>query len=314
MKNKTSSETNIKTRNSLLLGLASVIWGISFVVQQLGGMELGAYTFNGLRMLIGALAVYLVTFIFDRKGYSSKPASPADRKMLWLTGLACGVFLAIATNLQQVALNYGGSTGKAGFLTAVYILIVPILGLFFGTKCGWNVWISVVIALAGLYFLCIRDTFSLQTPDLLLLGCALTFSFQIITIDRFGGKCDGLRLSAIQFLVTGIISLIPALIFEIIPYEGGMGQWITLFASGKIWFTLLYMGCLSCAVGYTLQIIGMRGLNPTVASLIMSLESVFALLAGVVFLKQTMLGRELFGCLLMFAAIVLSQINFRRRS
>lgn len=310
MKNQTVGQTNIKTRNSLLLAFASVIWGISFVVQQVGGMELGAYTFNGIRMLIGALAVYLVTFISDKKGYSSKPAAPADRKKLWFTGIACGVLLAIATNLQQVALNFGGSTGKAGFLTAVYILIVPIIGLFFKTKCGWNVWVAVAIALAGLYFLCIRGSFSLQTPDLLLLGCALAFAFQIVTIDRFGGMCDGLRLSAIEFLVTGVISLVPAIVFEIVPFAGGSAMWIAQFASLKIWLTLLYMGVLSSGVGYTLQIIGMRGLNPTVASLLMSLESVFALFAGMVFLKQTMSGRELFGCCLMFAAIVISQISF----
>lgn len=314
MISKINSDMNIKTRNSLLLGFASIIWGISFVIQQIGGMELGAYTFNGIRMLIGALAVYLVTFVFDGKGYSKKPANRADRKRLWLTGLACGVFLAIATNLQQVALNFGGSTGKAGFLTAVYILIVPILGLFFRTKCGWNIWVAVGIALVGLFFLCIKGSFKLETPDLLLLGCALSFAFQILTIDRFGGSVDGLRLSAVQFLITGLISLVPAVIFEIIPFEGGFGSWIIQFASWKVWLTLLYMGVLSSGVGYTLQIIGMRGLNPTVASLLMSLESVFALFSGMVFLHQTMSGREILGCCLMFIAIVLSQVSFSRRS
>lgn len=304
---------SIRTRNSLLLGFASIIWGISFVIQQIGGMELGAYTFNSTRMFIGALAVYLITFIFDKKGFSRRPATSADRRKLWLAGIACGVFLSIATNLQQVALNYGGSTGKAGFLTSVYILLVPIMGLFFHTKCGWNIWVSVAIALVGLYFLCISGNLTLDTPDILLLGCAVAFAFQILTIDRFGGSCDGLRLSAIEFLTVAVISAVLAVIFEVIPFEGTAGQWAYQFTNWKVWMPLLYMGLLSSGVAYTLQIICQKNLHPAVASLLMSLESVFALFAGMIILRQTMSGREIFGCVLMFIAIILSQINFSKR-
>jgi len=307
---KRSTKLNIRTRNSLLLAFASVIWGVSFVVQQSGGMELGAYTFNSFRMLIGAAAVSIAVLFTDKAGISHKPADRAESKRLWFTGIACGVFLSIATNLQQVALNFGGSTGKAGFLTAVYILIVPLLGLFMHKKCAWNIWISVGIALVGLYFLCLSGRLVIETPDLLLLGCALAFAFQIVTIDRFGPSCDGLRLSAVQFLVVGVISLIPAIIFEILPFSGGFGAWLSLLASGKIWLALLYMGIASCGIGYTIQIIAMRGLDPTVASLLMSLESVFALISGMIFLHQKMSGREVLGCCLMFAAICLSQIDF----
>ncbi|MGI6072080.1 MAG: DMT family transporter [Lachnospiraceae bacterium] len=299
--------------NSFLLLLAAIIWGISFVTQQIGGQLLGAYTFNSLRLLIGALVVYIAALILDKAGYSQKPANKAENKRLWLTGLGCGVFLAIGTNLQQLALNSGVSTGKAGFLTTMYILIVPIISLFFGSRCGWNVWVGALIAAIGMYFLCMSGSFSLETPDLLLLGGSLGFACQIVVIDRYGGQVDSLRLSCVQFLISGVLSLIPALIFEMIPFAGGLTAWLVQFASGKIWISLLYMGIASCGVGYTLQIIGQKGVNPTVASLIMSLESVFALLAGLVFLKQLLSGREIFGCCLMFIAICLAQINFKRR-
>ncbi len=308
------NKINTQARNSLLLGFAAIVWGISFVIQQIGGMALGAYTFNGTRMLIGAAAVYIAVLFLDKAGYTHKPKNKQEDKKLWLTGIACGIFLSVATNLQQVALNTGVAPGKAGFLTAVYILLVPILGLFIGRKCGWNIWIAVGVALVGLYFLCINGEFVLQFGDLLLLSCALGFSIQILIVDKFGKDVDGLRLSVIEFLVTGVSTMIIAVFTEIIPFDGGFVGWISQFASSKIWLSLLYMGLGSCGIGYTLQIIGQKDLNPTLASLIMSLESVFSVIAGFVFLKTEMTTREIIGCVLMFAAICLAQINFRKKT
>ena len=313
LKNVDKKSYSTKTKNSLLLGLASLVWGIAFVFQQIGGQSIGAYTFNGLRMLLGSGVVFLATRVFDRIGYSHKPANKSETKRLWLTGIACGIFLSIASNLQQVALVLGVQTGKAGFLTAVYILLVPIIGIFLHKKCPWNVWAGVAIALVGLYFLCIKGTFSLETADILLLLCALGFSIQIVIIDRFGNAVDSLRLSSIQFLVVGVTTAVPAIIFEVIPYEGGFSAWIMQFASLNNWISILYMAICSCGIAYTLQIVGQKGLNPTIASLIMSLEAVFSLLSGMFFLKQTPDAREIIGCCLMFTSICIAQVNFSRK-
>lgn len=299
---------------SMLLFIAALVWGISFVTQSVGGQMLGAYSFNSARMLLGALIVTLCIHLFgDRKGLSAPPAKGPVAKRQLITGLVCGVFLAVGTNLQQVALNAGTNVGKAGFITAFYIILVPIIGLIFKNKVHMNVWIAVVVALAGLYFLCINGGFELAPADLLLLGCAVAFACQILTIDIFGKELDGLRLAAMEFLVCGVISAVLAVIFEIIPYEGGFTAWLSLFASGKLWISLLYMGIFSCGVGYTFQILGQRNLDPTIASVIMSLEAVFSVLSGWVMLGQMLSGREILGCCLMFAAVILAQVQIRKR-
>lgn len=299
---------NRKLRSSMILLLASLIWGISFVTQSLGGKALGAFTFNGLRLLMGALMLFVVTRFSDRINLSRKPVTKEEKIRQFTTGLLCGIFLCIATNLQQVALNLGSTVGKAGFLTATYILMVPLIGLFFRQKSRWNIWAAVAIALVGLYFLCINGAFVFSTPDILLLLCALGFSLQIIIIDRRGGEVDSLRLSGMQFLVAGIITMVPALIFEIIPYPGGLSSWVLQFDSGGLWVNLLYMGIMSCGVAYTLQIIGQKGMEPAAASILMSLEAVFSLLAGWVILKEKLSLREIFGCFLIFIAVILTQL------
>jgi len=301
-----------KTRNSILLVVAAVVWGFAFVVQSIGGQYIGAYTFNGIRMLIASGVLLLVIHFTDRKGLSFAPEGKKERRYLWLTGLGCGFFLFIASNLQQVALSLGAASGKAGFLTAMYILIVPIFGLFLKRRCPWNVWVAVFIALIGMYFLCITGDLRISTVDLLLIACALAFAVQITFIDRFGINTDSLRLSCIQFMFTGVFSMIAAIFFDIVP--SGFTEWISVFADGRVWLVIIYMAFISTGVGYTLQIVGMKGLNPTVASLLMSLESVFALLSGWVVLGQKLSGRELIGCGLMFLAICLSQIKFRKKS
>ncbi len=304
-----SLSKNIKIRHTVMLYITALLWGVAFVFQQIGGSAMGPYTFNALRMFIGAGVVSLAMLFTDKKGYSHKPSSRAERKQLLTVGVVCGLLLSVSTNLQQVALCMNITTGKAGFITALYIVLVPIIGLIFHVKCKWNTWIAVLIAVFGLYFLCMSGSFTVNAVDLILFACALGFAFQIICIDRLGRNMDGLRLSCIQFLVTAVTSLIPALIIEIIPYDGGFWAWICSFSDWHIWLSLTYLGIFSCGVGYTFQVIGMKGLNPTGASLIMSLESVFSLISGMVILKQDMTGRELFGCLLMFIAICLSQID-----
>ncbi len=316
MQNK-NDKTVMKLSSSIctvFLFVAALVWGVAFVFQSIGGELLGAYSFNAARMYMGGLIVLICTLTFaDRIGISRRPASrPLARRQI-VVGIICGIFLAIGTNMQQIAMNAGASAGKAGFVTALYIVIVPILGLFFKNKPGLNVWISVVLALVGLYFLCINGEFTLSSGDLLLMCGAVGFALQIITIDQFGKDLDGLRLSGMEFLTCAVISTILAIIFEIMPYEGGFGAWLTVFASGKLWISLLYMGIFSCGLGYTLQILGQQNLNPTIASIIMSLESVFSALSGWVILNQTLSGRELIGCVLMFAAVVLTQFKFRKK-
>lgn len=302
----------VKTASSLLLAFASVIWGIAFVVQTVGGKEYdSSYSFNAARMFIAAFFVWLATFLTDKTAISGPPETKEEKKRLWKTGFVCGIFLCIATNLQQLALTNGDSAGRAGFLTAFYILFVPVISaVFLHRKCGWNVWAACAAALFGLYFLSVSGRFEILYTDVLLLGCALSFAIQIVIIGKYAAALDSLRLSAVQFLFCGAFSIIPAVIFEVIP--AGFDVWVSMFASAKIWLCLLYLGILSCGVGYTLQVIGQKSLDPTLASLIMSLECVFSALAAWVFLKQGMSLREIFGCVLIFAGICLAQLNFKK--
>lgn len=293
-----------------MLLIAAVIWGIAFSVQSVGGKTAGAYTFNCLRMLFGAALLIPFIKIFDKKGLSpNKPSNARERVTLWRQGLICGLCLTVATNLQQVALTLGAGPGRSGFLTTIYILIVPIAGMiFFKKKCGWNIWAGVALSLCGLYLLCISGTFRLNKPDLLLILCAVGFAGHIIAIDH--SSChDALRLSAIQFFICGVFTIIPMTIFEIIP--AGLGAWTSVFGSGMFWLTVLYMGIMSCGVGYTLQVMAQRHLNPTVASLIMSAESVFSVLFGWILLKEALSFKQLIGCLLILMAVIVAQLNFK---
>lgn len=301
--------TRRKARNSMLLMLTAFIWGIAFVAQSKGGDEAGPYSFNCIRSIIGGVVLLPVIRVLDRMGLSKKkPVTYEERSTLLVGGICCGIALFIASTLQQLGIYYGAEVGKAGFLTACYILIVPLLALFFKKKCGWNIWVGVVIALAGLYLLCIQGRFVLQKPDVLLLLCAFCFSLQILLVDHFSPKVDGVRLSAIEFFTSGVLGIVPMFWVDMKHSSEGFAQWIPAFSTWNVWLPILYAGVLSCGVAYTLQVIGQNGLNPTVASLIMSLESVFSVLAGWILLGQTMSGRELAGCGLIFVAIVIAQI------
>lgn len=294
-------------RNPFLLVLAAVIWGAAFVAQSKGGDAVGAFSFNCLRSFLGSAVLLPVILVLDKfKLTKGKPETKADRKNLWIGGVCCGTFLAIATNLQQVGINLGTPVGKAGFLTACYIILVPIVGLFLKKKCSVNVWIAVAITVVGLYLLCMSGKLSFQLSDGLIFLCALVFSFHILTVDHFSPIVDGVRMSCIQFFVCGVISFVPMLFLEVAPV--GISAWAVPLANIDAWVSILYAGVCSSGIAYTLQIVGQQGVNPTVASLLLSLESVFAVLSGAVILRERMSARELVGCLLIFIAITLAQV------
>ena len=289
----------IPLKNSLLLLLTATIWGVAFVAQSVGMDYVGGFTFNMARSLIGSAVLLPVIWFMGRN--SSKKAEEAQgsssRKDLLWGGLACGILMCLASNFQQFGIKYT-TVGKAGFITACYIVLVPILGLFLKKKCSPFIWLAVAMSVAGLYLLCITDGFSIGKGDILVLICAVLFSFHILVIDYYSPKVDGVKLSCIQFLVCGILSGIPALIFE----KPEMSAVLTA------WQPILYAGVMSCGVAYTLQIIGQKNMNPTVASLILSLESCISVLAGWVILGQQLSAREITGCVIMFAAIILAQL------
>ena len=290
----------IPLKNSLLLLLTAAIWGVAFVAQSVGMDYVGAFTFNSVRSIIGSLVLIPVILFLNRQ----KPASAQtdlqkkeNRRTLITGGVCCGICLCLASNFQQFGIKYT-TVGKAGFITACYIVIVPVLGLFLKQKCGPFVWAAVVMAVIGLYLLCIKDGFSIGTGDILVMICALLFSIHILVIDHFSPMVDGVKMSCIQFLVCGILSGIPALLLESPSLSSILAAWQPI----------LYAGVLSCGVAYTLQIIGQKNMNPTVASLILSLESCISVLAGWIILKQQLSLREFVGCAVMFAAIILAQL------
>ncbi len=304
----------LKLRNSFLLLLTAFIWGIAFVAQSAGGDAVGPYTFNCIRMILGGIVLLPVISIMDHARPSMRrPVTKRQKKELLLGGIGCGAILFVASSFQQMGIFMGTPAGKAGFLTACYILLVPIIGIFFRKKCKWNIWAGVVLAILGLYLLCMNGPFSLQLSDGLVLLCALCFSFHIILVDHFAPKVDGVRMSCIQFFTCGILGIFPTVFMEMGHTQESLKLWLSGFAAWDAWVTILYAAVLSCGVAYTLQIIGQEGLNPTVASLLMSLESVFSVIAGWVILKESMSPRELTGCMIMFAAIILAQLEPDRK-
>lgn len=307
---------NKTTRNSLILILTALIWGVAFVAQTEGGDAVGAFSFNCIRSIIGSITLLPVIHFLDKKKSATDRSDNATTQKRWcnrtliMGGIACGVILCIASNLQQLGISMGSSAGKAGFLTACYVLIVPILGIFIGKRCRINIWLGVVLALIGLYLLCMDGTFYLQFSDILLLLCALCFSFHIVVIDHFSPLVDGVRMSCIQFMVCGILTAVPMVITEVGFTQKSLQNWLRAFGTASAWIPILYAGVFSCGVAYTLQIIGQKGVNPTVASLLLSLESAFAAVAGWLILGQTMDLRQLAGCALILVAIMLAQINW----
>jgi len=295
-------------RNSFLCVLAAFIWGISFVSQSEGGDALGPLTFNCIRSYIGSAVLLPVIYFLDRAGAGRKPVTKTDKRNLTVGGICCGIILTVASNLQQLGITMGTSVGKAGFLTACYIILVPLIGLFFKKKCGFKVWAGVVLTVIGLYMLCMNESLTIQFSDILVMLCALVFAFHILAVDHFSPLVDGVRMSCIQFFTCAVLTTIPMLVTETGIFTGSGALWIAGFGSKTAWVALLYSGVMSCGVAYTLQIVGQKNVNPTIASLIFSLESVFSALAGWALLGQVLSLRELLGCILIFVAIVLAQI------
>lgn len=287
-------------RGNLLLLLTALIWGLAFVAQKLGMEHLGSFSFNAIRTLIGALALLPIA---ARRRAGDRKSGDGDRRTLIVGGALCGLALFVASNLQQAGLQYT-TVGKAGFITALYILIVPLLGLLMGKRVRALFWVAVGLALVGMYLLTMSGSLSISRGDLLVTLSAIGFSVHILVIDHFSPKADGVRMATIQFFVCGLLSMVPMLLWER-P---------SLAAVGASWAPLLYSGMLSCGVGYTLQILAQRDVKPVVASLLMSLESVFAALAGWLVLGQRLSARELAGCALVFAAILLAQLPQKRRA
>lgn len=283
-----------------MLLLAAFIWGSAFVAQSVGMDYVGPLTFNCVRSIIGGVVLIPCIFLLERlksPEERARAAAESDRKTLLTGGVSCGIVLCAATSMQQFGMQYT-SVGKAGFITALYIVIVPVLGLFLGKRCGFKIWMGVFIALVGFYLLCMTGGFALERGDLYLLGCSLLFSFHILVIDHFSPLVDGVKMSCIQFLVSGVLSGAAMLLFET-PSIAGI-----VAGAGPI----LYAGVLSSGVAYTLQIIGQKNYNPTVATLLLSLESVFSVLTGWMVLHQKLSPREIAGCVLIFAAVILAQL------
>lgn len=292
----------VNLKNPLLLTIAAAIWGFAFAAQSEAMDYIGPFTLNCIRNVIGALVLVPVIFVTDRYkkscGNGCKREERAEDKRLLLTGgICCGLLLTVATNLQQLGIKYT-TVGKAGFITAIYIVLVPLAGLFFKKKCGLTVWISVGLALAGFYFLTMIGESSFTKGDIFVLLCAIVFTGHILCVDYFSPKVNGVKLSCLQFLVCGLLSGIVMLCREsLVPTD-----------IVKAWAPILYTGVLSCGVAYTFQILGQKNYNPAVAALIMSLESVFSVLGGWLVLHETLSASEGLGCILIFAGIILSQI------
>lgn len=293
-------KTNLK--NPVLLTIAAAIWGFAFAAQSEAMDYIGPFTLNCIRNLIGAAVLVPVIFAMgkyeEKHGEGGKRKSAGeDGRTLFTGGICCGLFLAVATNLQQVGIKYT-TVGKAGFITAIYIVLVPVAGLFFKKKCSLLVWFSVGLALTGFYFLTMIGESSFSKGDVYVLLCAFVFTGQILCVDYFSPKVNGVKLACLEFLVCGIFSGIIMLCREsLVPTD-----------IVKAWAPILYTGVLSSGVAYTFQILGQKNFNPAVAALIMSLESVFSVLGGWLVLHESLSGSEAIGCILIFAGIILAQI------
>ena len=293
--------SNKSLRGSLLLLLGSMIWGAAFVAQRVGMDHVGPFTFNGIRMLLAWLVMIPVTVLMERKNKNTPGYTAPDPKDQRLSGVICGALLFIATSLQQMGL-VSTTAGKAGFITALYVVLVPVAAWFlFRKNPGKVIWLGVLIAVGALWLLCMPADggFVLQSGDLLVLGCAVCFTFQILCVDHYAARVSGVKLARDEFLVTGGLSMLIAVATEPISWEGVREALIPI----------LYAGIMSGAVGYTLQVLGQRDTDPTVASLLMCMEAVFAVLTGVLLIGEKMTVRETVGCVLMFCAVILAQLS-----
>ena len=287
---------------TISLFLCALIWGTAFGAQSVGMNYLEPFSFNGFRSIIAFIALGIVILIIYLKNKNNPHFSLVKNKKALIGSIFCGLALFIGTSTQQIGISMS-TVGKSGFVSALYIFIVPLLGLFFKKKVPLKIWLCVGIALVGLYLLCVKSGFSIELGDLFLMLSTLGFASQILIIDHISNDINPLLLSAIQFGVVAILSIFPTFILESPTIEG------TIEAMPY----LLFAGVLSSGIAYTLQNYGQKYTKPTVASLVLSLESVFAAITGFLFLNEEMSGKEFIGCILIFSAIIISQINISKR-
>ena len=282
--------------------LAALIWGTAFVAQDVCADTIGTFTFNAARYAIAVLALLVLIVVRSAVPQQKPPSQSCLRPARFSASVGCAASLctalAIASNFQQAGIVAGTDAGKAGFLTALYVVLVPVFGLFFKRKVSLPVWVAVALSVVSLYLLCIKGSFRLAAGDLLVLVCAVCFAVHILVIDRFSATCDGVKLSCVQFLFAALWSGVCIPFFEHVDAAALLSCALPL----------LYVGVFSCGVGYTLQILAQKGSNPTVVTILLSLESVFAVIAGAIILHQSMTPREYLGCVLMFLAVILAQV------
>lgn len=289
-------------RQVLLPTTAALVWGMAFVVQDICADAIDPFTFNASRFSVAAVALLAVCLLLRRLRKTERPPTTAERKQyrrqLLIGGVCCGTALAAASAFQQAGFSAGTEAGKAGFITALYVVLVPVAGLLFGRRASAQTWLAVALSVVALYLLCVKNGLTLAPGDLLVLACALCFTVQILLIDHFGSFVEGVELSCVQFFTAALLSALLMFLFGTTPLSV-LPQYI---------WPILYMGVISGALGYTLQILAQKGANPTVVCILLSLESVFSVLGGWLFLGQRMSGREYLGCALMFAAVILAQV------
>lgn len=305
-----------RTKGNLLLLLTSFIWGSAFVAQSSGMDYVGPYTYNMARNVLAFLFLIPVIYVIGKKkgvtdnagsgtGIDDAASGEANWKSILLPdrttlvgGIYCGLVMAVASSLQQIGITMT-TAGKAGFITALYIILVPLMGVFIGKKIPRIIWFCVVLAMAGFYLLCVKEGFSISKGDILVLFCSVGFSVHIMTIDHFTSKgVDGVKMACIQFAVAAIV-MTPVMFALENPSVSGLLS---------AWMTIAYAGILSSGVGFTLQIVAQKDTDPTTATLIMSLESVFAAVSGCLFLNEVLLPKEILGCILVFVAVILAQV------
>lgn len=280
---------------SLLLMLAAIIWGAAFVSQSVGMDYLGPFSFNCIRNFLGAAALVPVATFFERNKAKEERTAWNDKQLI-IGGIVCGFFLFLASSSQQIGI-ITTTAGKSGFITALYIILVPVFSLALKKRPGKFIWVSVMLALVGLYFLCINGSFSIQSGDFWLFACAILFSLQILAVDKFAPGLDCIKLSCYQFLVCAVLSVVPMIT-----------EHPTMESVVACWLPIAYAGLCSSGIAYTLQMIGQKHVEATLASLLMSLESVFSVVFGFILLHEKLSYRELIGCVLMFGAVILAQI------
>ena len=290
---------NYKMLGNILLLITAMIWGAAFVFQRVGMESIGPAAFTSARMCLAALTAGTASLFLGRR--KPEAAEPGARRETLIGGICCGLFLAAASLFQQYGI-VTTTAGKAGFITALYVVLVPVAAWFlFRKNPGKVIWLGVLIAVGALWLLCMPADggFVLQSGDLLVLGCAVCFTFQILCVDHYAARVSGVKLARDEFLVTGGLSMLIAVATEPISWEGVREALIPI----------LYAGIMSGAVGYTLQVLGQRDTDPTVASLLMCMEAVFAVLTGVLLIGEKMTVRETVGCVLMFFAVILAQLS-----